>query len=183
MLKATIVVAFLMLAGFEAMGAPFDELFVRYEAQGSIYELAFAQLGQSRATRPEVRAYAATLVNDHEAYNGALRDLAESKGIAVPSGMATNDKKRLDRLAGMRGGAFDSAFVREAVRINGEDIDPTATTGNDNTAAIRGPYWGEQAHVERRGIRVWTRSHAIEYLQLRCLRCSWVHRGHCNDRR
>jgi len=122
MLKATIVVAFLMLAGFEAMGAPFDELFVRYEAQGSIYELAFAQLGQSRATRPEVRAYAATLVNDHEAYNGALRDLAESKGIAVPSGMATNDKKRLDRLAGMRGGAFDSAFVREAVRINGEDI-------------------------------------------------------------
>jgi len=122
MLKATIVVAFLMLAGFEAMGAPFDELFVRYEAQGSIYELAFAQLGQSLATRPEVRAYAATLVNDHEAYNGALRDLAESKGIAVPSGMATNDKKRLDRLAGMRGGAFDSAFVREAVRINGEDI-------------------------------------------------------------
>ena len=36
--------------------------------------------------------------------------------------MATNDKKRLDRLAGMRGVAFDSAFVREAVRINGEDI-------------------------------------------------------------
>ena len=33
MLKATaMVVAFLMLAGFEAMGAPFDELFVRYEA-------------------------------------------------------------------------------------------------------------------------------------------------------
>jgi hypothetical protein len=40
----------------------------------------------------------------------------------MPSSMATNDKKRLDRLAGMHGVAFDSAFVREAVRINGEDI-------------------------------------------------------------
>jgi putative membrane protein len=122
MLKTMIVVASLMLAGVEAMGAPFDELFVRYEAQGSIYEVAFAQLGQSRATRPEVRAYAATLINDHEAYNGALRDLAESKGIAMPSSMTTSDKQRLDRLAAIRGTAFDSAFVREAVRINGEDI-------------------------------------------------------------
>ena len=122
MLKTMIVVASLMLAGVEAMAAPFDELFVRYEAQGSIYELAFAQLGQSRATRPEVRAYAATLINDHEAYNGALRDLAESKGIAMPSSMTTNDKQRLDRLAGIRGTAFDSAFVQEALRINGEDI-------------------------------------------------------------
>ena len=50
MLKTIIVVASLMLAGVEVMAAPFDELFVRYEAQGSIYELAFAQLGQSRAT-------------------------------------------------------------------------------------------------------------------------------------
>ena len=40
----------------------------------------------------------------------------------MPSGMATNDKKRLDSLAGVRGSAFDSAFIREAVRINGEDI-------------------------------------------------------------
>ena len=122
MLKTTTAVASLMLAGVEVMAAPFDELFVPYEAQGSIYELAFAQLGQSRATRPEGRADAATLINDHEAYNGALRDLAESKGIAMPSSMTTNDKQRLDRFAAIRGTAFDSAFVREAVRINGEDI-------------------------------------------------------------
>ena len=43
MLKTMIVVASLILAGVEAMAAPFDELFVRYEAQGSIYELALAQ--------------------------------------------------------------------------------------------------------------------------------------------
>jgi putative membrane protein len=121
-MKAIIVLTFSLLVCFQAKAAPFDELFVRYEAQGSTYELAFARLGQSRAMRPEVRAYAGTLVNDHEVYAGALRQLAESKGIAMPSNMAGNDKKRLDRLSTMRGAAFDSAFVREAVRINGEEI-------------------------------------------------------------
>jgi putative membrane protein len=123
MLKVTIFSAFLMLAGAGAMAAaPFDELFVRYEAQTSTYELAFARLGQERATRPEVRAYAAMLVNDHEAYNGALHNLAESKGIAVPPGMTTKHESQLARLAGMGGAAFDAAFIREARRVNDDDL-------------------------------------------------------------
>ena len=86
MLKATILSAFLILAGAGAMAAtPADEVFVRREAGGSLYEAAFARLGQTRAARQDIRAYAAALVNDHEAYNGALRALAESKGIAIPS--------------------------------------------------------------------------------------------------
>lgn len=123
MLKAIMISTFLMLAAAQAMGAsPLDEQFVRYEAQGSLYELAFARLGEARATRPEVRAYATTLVNDHESYNGALRELAESKGIAVPSSLAKNDQKKLDRLAGTRDASFDTAFVREARRVNGTVI-------------------------------------------------------------
>ena len=122
MLLRAILAALLMLAGARAIAAPFDDQFVRDEKQISAYELEFARLGAARATRPEVRAYAATLVNDHEAYSGALRDLAASKGIAVPSGLAPSDRKRLDRLARTHGAGFDSAFVREARRINSEYI-------------------------------------------------------------
>jgi len=122
MLRITILAAFLGFVCANAVAAPFDDVFVRYEAQSSAYELAFARLGQERAVRPEVRAYAAMLVNDHEAYGDALRHLAESKGIAAPSGLAPSDRKRLDGLARMRGAGFDGAFVREARRINGEAI-------------------------------------------------------------
>lgn len=122
MLKTIILAALLMLAGAKAMATPLDDLFVRFEAQSSAYELEFARLGKARATRPEVRTYAAVLANDHEAYSSALRDLAASKGIAVPSGLAPSDRKRLDRLAQTRGAGFDSAFVREARRINSEDM-------------------------------------------------------------
>jgi putative membrane protein len=123
MLRATILAAFLVLAGVAAMAAaPFDEAFVRYEARGSAYELEFARLGQVRAIRSDVRAYAATLVNDHEVYNAALRDLAQLKDIEVPPGLDRKDQQRLDRLSAARGATFDAAFIREARRINSDEV-------------------------------------------------------------
>ncbi len=120
MLRMTILAALLLFANAKAMAGSYDDTFVRYEAQRSAYEAKFARLGEARATRPEVRTYAATLVNDHEAYSGALRSLAASKGIKLPPGLFARDKKRLDRLAQTHGAVFDSAFVREARRINSE---------------------------------------------------------------
>lgn len=123
MLKVLAAGIMLMLASVQVMAAAsFDQAFLRSEAQGSAYELAIAQLAQTRATRPEVRAYAATLVNDHERYNQALRDLAQSKQVALPSGMTPASKQQLDRLTRVHGDAFDTAFIREARRINGKDI-------------------------------------------------------------
>ena len=122
MLKAIMVTASLMLAVVQARAAtPPNERFLHSEAQGSTYELAIAQLAQTRAIRPEVRAYAGTLVNDHEAYNDALRDLARSKGVALPSSMTAKSQLQLNRLAAAPGAAFDDAFIREAQRINAAD--------------------------------------------------------------
>ena len=123
MLKVLVAGIMLMLASVQVMAAAsFDQAFLRSEVQGSAYDLAIAQLAQTRATRPEVRAYAATLVNDHERYNQALRDLAQSKQVALPSGMTPASKQQLDRLTRVHGDAFDTAFIREARRINGKDI-------------------------------------------------------------
>jgi putative membrane protein len=122
MLRITILAGLLLLVGPKAMAAPFDDRFIGYEARHSAYELEVARLGQARATREEVRTYAAGLVNDHEAYSGALRVLAAAKNITIQTGLAPGDRKRLDQLARTRGTGFDNAFLREALRINGEDI-------------------------------------------------------------
>ena len=102
--------------------APYDVLFLRHEATGSAYEAAIAQLAQHRATRPDVQAYATTLANDHGAYNDSLRDLAKQKGVALTDGLTAQGRARLNRLAAVHGPAFDSAFLREALRVNGEDM-------------------------------------------------------------
>lgn len=122
MLKAVMLAALLMFSGFSAMAAPADDAFLRDAARGSFYELEIARLAESRTTRPEVQTYASVLINAHEAYNGALRDLAASKGITIPSGLSRRDRGRFDRLAQTRGAAFDGAFLREALRINTEAL-------------------------------------------------------------
>ncbi len=122
MLRISMLVALLMAAAPSANAAPYDDMFLRSEERSSAYELEFAHLGEAHATRAEVRTYAATLINDHEAYSGALTSLAASKGIAIPSGMSPNDKQRLSRLAQARGANFDRAFIREARRVNSENL-------------------------------------------------------------
>lgn len=69
-----------------------------------------------------MRTYAATLINDREVYSGELRNLAASKGIAMPSKMEIGDRKRLDRLARTHGREFDTAFIQEIRRVNGLNI-------------------------------------------------------------
>jgi putative membrane protein len=122
MLKQAVLFVSMMSAGAAMAAAPFDDMFVRTEAQRSLYELAISRMGQSRASSPEVRAYAATVVNDQEAFDAALRELAAAKGIPVPSSVAANDQKRVDRLAASDGTSFDSAFIREAQRINSDEV-------------------------------------------------------------
>ncbi len=100
--------------------APFDILFLRHEAGGNAYEFAIAQLAQQRATRPDVKSYATTLVSDHGAYHDALYALAAHKGVTLSDTLTAQAQARLRHLASTRNAAFDDAFLREAVRVNSE---------------------------------------------------------------
>ncbi len=123
MRRMMVLATFLVLTGTPAIAAStLDDGFLRYEARGSAYELAFARLGVGRATRTDVRAYAETLVKDHSAYSEALRALAHTKGIGVPSGLERKAQRRLDLLSATQGSAFDTSFVREATRCNNDDV-------------------------------------------------------------
>ena len=102
--------------------APFDRMFLNFEAQGSAYELALAQLGEQRASRREVRDYAQQVEHDHSAYNDALAKLAQLKGIPLTTDLRPADRARLKRLSAQSGVAFDNAFIAEAQRVNGEDL-------------------------------------------------------------
>ena len=124
--RSALAGALLLLApGAFAQGtggaSPLDAKFLTRTAQGSAYELASAKLAAEKASRAEVRRYAAKLVSDHEDFNGALQQLARAKGGPVGDEASAADQKRLARLQRLSGLAFDSAYVREAIRINAED--------------------------------------------------------------
>ncbi len=120
---AAIFGVFVLATGAKAQPlASVDQMFLRSEARSSAYEVAIAQLAQGRASDPEVKAYADTLVKDHEAYDSTLRDLATKKGMTLELGLSAQSKVALERLSRQRGRSFDRTFITEAVRVNSAAI-------------------------------------------------------------
>ena len=95
--------------------------FLRSEAQGSAYELAIAQLAADKGMRANIKSYARTVIADHEQLNGELRQLAQSKGVALPAAMTAKQQHKLSTLRGLDGAAFDRAYKTETIRINSQD--------------------------------------------------------------
>lgn len=101
--------------------SPTDAKFLQDTAQGAAYELALAQMALQKASKPDVKQFAQTIVNDHEQLNTGLQHLAQVKGVQLPTGMSKDDQSRLDRMKSRSGSAFDHAFTTEMARINSHD--------------------------------------------------------------
>ena len=88
-----------------------DQSFLKDSAQGANYELALANLAKQKASKPDIRLYAQTLVTDHD----------KLKGVQLPTGMSKDDQSKLDHMKSLSGSAFDHAFTTEEARINAQD--------------------------------------------------------------
>ena len=124
MLKTTLAAAIATLSfasAADARATDADRAFLTQDIQGGRYELALAQLGAAKATRPAVRQFSQMVVRDHSQANAALTQLARSEGVIAPAGMKADDAARLTRMKGLSGAAFDKAYVDEQNRINNED--------------------------------------------------------------
>lgn len=112
------------LGASSAVAAPpsaTDKAFLDKDAAGAVYELESARLATSKAARDDVKTYAKMLVDDHESYNTALRQLGKDVGVDLPTQMDAADAARLSKLKDASGPAFDAAYLEEAIRINAED--------------------------------------------------------------
>ncbi len=103
-----------------------DIQFLMKDAQGSAYEIAIAALAQQRSSRDDVKAYASRIIKDHTAYNQALHELAEAKGIELPTTLTAEDQIRLNSINSQVRGTADASFIEEATRINAEDKQDSA---------------------------------------------------------
>lgn len=98
-----------------------DRQFMILDAQGGAYELEMATLAQQKSSRPDIKAYASMLVQDHTEYNTALQQLARSKGVTLPTAMTAQQQRNLEAMNRQSSGTFDNSFIAEVTRINEED--------------------------------------------------------------
>lgn len=99
-----------------------DRKFVEHAAQGGMFEVQAGQLAVSRASNPQVKAYAQRLVDDHSKGNNELTQIANAKGVELPAAPKRSDRREIEKLAKKTGGDFDKEFVKNAVKDHKKDI-------------------------------------------------------------
>ena len=94
----------------------------RYLATASatdVYEIQAAELALTQAERPEVRAYAQRLIEEHNRTLRGLSEAAYEAGTTPPAPTPTGPQQRmLAELQGAPAGTFDEAYLRQQVDVH-----------------------------------------------------------------
>jgi putative membrane protein len=99
-----------------------DKQFVTKAAQGGMAEVELGQLAQQNAESQEVKDFGKRMVDDHTKANDQLKQIAEQKGVTVPSDLPAKEKATKDRLSKLKGEQFDRAYMQHMVMDHQKDV-------------------------------------------------------------
>lgn len=82
-------------------------------------ELAISKLALTKAQNPQTKNFAQQVVNAHQQAEQALRELAKTLNIVLPTELSSDGKGRVDDLQDMKTGtAFDREYLDQIAEIN-----------------------------------------------------------------
>ena len=99
-----------------------DRSFIEDAAKGGMMEVQAGQVAQSKATDPAVKDFASTLVQDHTKANDELKQIAESKGVQLPTKLDWTQGHELKKLKGEKSKDFDREFAQHEVKDHQKDV-------------------------------------------------------------
>ncbi len=99
-----------------------DKAFAATAAQSGLAEVQAGQLASQRATSAQVKQYGQKLVTDHTQANDQLQQIAQQDNLTLPTQPSATGQSQGQRLNGLSGSAFDSAFVSGEVRDHQQAI-------------------------------------------------------------
>ena len=99
-----------------------DKDFVMKAANGGMAEVAGGQTATQKATNADVKAFGQRMVTDHGKANDELKQLATTKGLALPSTTDAEHQKKIDDLSKKSGKDFDKAYMADMVKDHEEDV-------------------------------------------------------------
>jgi len=96
-----------------------DAAFVQAVADADAYEVQTSELVSQRASRQEVKDFAAMMVRDHRATTQELTTLAPTINLTAPTPQIDSSRQsRIDTLRGQSGESFDDAYLDEQVEAH-----------------------------------------------------------------
>ena len=89
-----------------------DPLFAAAAACGGMTEVALAELGEKKATDPDLIAFSKRMVAEHTKLNGELMSLASKKNVPLPKTLSPGAQFCSQSLAGLSGEEFDACYAK-----------------------------------------------------------------------
>lgn len=99
-----------------------DAKFVQEAAMGGMAEVDLGRLAEQNAADPQVKQFGGRMVQDHGTANAQLTAIATGKGATMPKNLDQAHVQTRDRLARLKGGEFDRAYMRAMVEDHDKDV-------------------------------------------------------------
>lgn len=100
-----------------------DKQFLTKASQGGFDEIKLSELAESKATNPQVKAFAHKMVVDHKALDMRMRPFAQAWGLTPPSGLDPDHQAEYDKLNGLSGMDFDKEYMDAMVKDHHQALD------------------------------------------------------------
>jgi putative membrane protein len=83
-------------------------------AMANMAEIEAARAAQTKSQNEQVRNFAQQMIDDHTKALDDVRQLAQARGVTLPTELDRMHKAKADRLASLSGEAFDRAYMAQS---------------------------------------------------------------------
>jgi putative membrane protein len=112
-----------------------EQTFIQKAASGDQAEIQLSKIALERASTPEIKQFAQTMVTDHTKASSMLKPIAVDHGIDVPEKPGSQTEEKIKRLEGQSGAAFDKTYIELMVKDHQEMLhafEAAAPKANDS---------------------------------------------------
>jgi putative membrane protein len=117
----------------QAIASDEDKQFLSTAAQSDTNEIKLSQLAETKASSAQVKAFARTMVTDHNKLEAKMKPFATAWGLTPPTGLDSEHQAIYDKLNGLSGTAFDKEYMEAMAADHHKALD-AFTKEADTTA-------------------------------------------------
>lgn len=91
-----------------------DQKLIKDMAMANLAEIEAGRMAQGKTQSDQVKNFAQQMIDDHTKALGEVQQLAQAKGVALPTELDRMHKRKAERMAALSGDAFDRAYMAQA---------------------------------------------------------------------
>lgn len=91
-----------------------DQKHIMNIAMANMAEIEAARMAQTKSQSDQVKTYAQQMIDDHTKALSEVQQLAQSKGITLPTELDKQHKAKASKLASLSGEQFDKAYMAQS---------------------------------------------------------------------